>query len=136
MFHSLYHHLWWTIVYYWIPRRYLISWLNTFSKISSEESFSQDLRDSVNERENPDFHTNYYEYYNILFTIQELRHAVQYTKNSSPGEDTIFSEMVNWAYSHYPQVFISRSQIMPVWPHCHNTLTVQNILIDCVHFAD
>ena len=26
--------------------------------------------------------------------------------------------------------------MMPVCPHCQDTLTVQYILIDCVHFAD
>ena len=65
-----------------------------FSKISSEESFGQDFRDSANEREYPDFHTHNSEYYNIPFTMKELRHALQHTKNSSPGEDTIFAEMV------------------------------------------
>ena len=34
------------------------------------------------------------EYFNIPFTMKELRHALQHTKNSSPGEDTIFAEMV------------------------------------------
>ena len=56
--------------------------------------FGQDFRDSANEREYPDFHTHNSEYYNIPFTMKELRHALQHTKNSSPGEDTIFAEMV------------------------------------------
>ena len=60
------------------------------SKISSEESFSQNFRDSANEREYPDFHKNNSEYYNVPFTMQELRHAFLHTKNSSPGEGTIF----------------------------------------------
>ena len=65
-----------------------------FSKISSEESFSQDFRDSANEREYPDFNTNNSDYYNVPFTMQELRHALQHIKSSCPGEDTIFADMV------------------------------------------
>ena len=45
-------------------------------------------------KEYPDFHTHNSEYYNIPFTMQELRHALHHTKNSSPGEDTIFTDMV------------------------------------------
>ena len=65
-----------------------------FSKILSEESFSQDFRNSANEREYPDFNTNNMEYYNVYFTMQRLRHAFQHTKNYSPGKDIIFADIV------------------------------------------
>ena len=65
-----------------------------FSKISSEESFSQDFRDFANEREYLDFHTYNSEYYNVPFSVQEQRHALQHSKNSNPGKDTIYADIV------------------------------------------
>ena len=41
----------------------------------------------------PDFNRNTSEYYNVPFTIQELRHALLHTKNDSLGEDN-FADIV------------------------------------------
>ena len=81
MFHNLYHHLG------CIPRRYLMSWLNTFLKFQARKVL-EILPEYLN------FHANNSEDYYVPFTMQEPRHALQHTKNSSPGEDTIFAEML------------------------------------------
>ena len=65
-----------------------------FSKIFSQQSFSQDFRTAAREREYPEFSSGDSECYNVLFTMQELKHAFKNTKKSSPGEDTIFADMV------------------------------------------
>ena len=53
-----------------------MSWLKTF-KITSKESFGQDFGNAANEKEYPDFNTNNSECYNVSFTMQEPKHALQ-----------------------------------------------------------
>ena len=45
-------------------------------------------------KEYPDFRTNSSACYNVPLSMQELRYALQHTKNNSPDEDTIFAVIV------------------------------------------
>jgi ribonuclease HI len=95
---------------------------NSFSKISSANNYSDQFKlTKIQTEHHPlDFSTDNKEYYNSLFSIHELEMALQNTKNSAPGPDGIFYQMIKrlptnakeyvlnvvntfWKHSYYPQ---------------------------------
>ena len=67
-----------------------------FSKVSSSNNYTPEFQQIRNRTIISDFTSNNEENYNALFTLEELKHALSNSKNSSPGEDSIRYEMLRF----------------------------------------
>ena len=68
----------------------------TFAKVSSNENYSNNfkiIRDA-HETKPLNFQSDNNEYYNVPFSIDEFQIAIRRTKNTAPGPDGIFYQMI------------------------------------------
>lgn len=104
------------------PKEIVNKLAETFSNISSTNSYSERFKQiqKAAEKVPLNFTPSYEEHYNQIITMEEFQYALRKTKNTSPGPDKIYAQMIKNMPENaheYLLKLLNRMYVEPYFPN-------------------